>query len=140
MDVPARDDAHDDPEHAGAALEEIVITASGHERTRFDVLQSTNVLAGDALDREVRATLGDTLAQQPGVASSGFTAGASRPVIRGLDGPRVRVLQNGVGTGDASGVSADHQVTTEPLLTERIVLLAVLIAWGIEYVMQTEVS
>lgn len=115
-------EAHDDPQHGGA-LEEIVITASGHERTRFDVLQSTNVLAGDALQREARATLGDTLAQQPGIAPSGFTAGASRPVIRGLDGPRVRVLQNGVGTGDISTVSADHQVTTEPLLVERIEVL-----------------
>jgi iron complex outermembrane receptor protein len=116
-------DAHADPEHAGETLEEIVITASGHERTRFDVLQSTNVLSGDALDRDVRATLGDTLGQQPGIASSGFTAGASRPVIRGMDGPRVRVLQNGVGTGDASGVSADHQVSVEPLVTERIEVL-----------------
>jgi iron complex outermembrane receptor protein len=115
-------EAHDDPEHGGA-LEEIVITASGHERTRFDVLQSTNVLAGEALQREARATLGDTLAQQPGIAPSGFTAGASRPVIRGLDGPRVRVLQNGVGTGDLSTVSPDHQVTTEPLLVERIEVL-----------------
>jgi iron complex outermembrane receptor protein len=122
-DPQATPDAHDDPAHAGDALEEIVITVSGHERTRFDVLQSTNVLSGDALDRDLRATLGDTLAQQPGIASSGFTAGASRPVIRGMDGPRVRVLQNGVGTGDASGVSADHQVTVEPLVTERIEVL-----------------
>jgi iron complex outermembrane receptor protein len=115
-------EAHDAPDHAGA-LEEIVITASGHERTRFDVLQSTNVLTGDALDRQTRATLGDTLALQPGIASSGFTAGASRPVIRGQDGPRVRVLQNGVSTGDVSTVSADHQVTTESLLVERIEVL-----------------
>ncbi len=121
---PASDDAdaHDDPEHGGA-LEEIVITASGHERTRFDVLQSTSVLTGDALERQTRATLGDTLAQLPGIASSGFTAGASRPVIRGQDGPRVRVLQNGVSTGDVSTVSADHQVATESLLVERIEVL-----------------
>ena len=112
-------EAHDRPDPS-SGLEEIVITASGHERSRFDVLQSTNVLRGDALDRELRATLGDTLAQQPGIASTGFTAGATRPVIRGLDGPRVRVLQNGVGTGDVSNVSADHAVTTEPLLVERI--------------------
>jgi iron complex outermembrane receptor protein len=120
---PAATDAHAEPAHAGDALEEIVITASGHERTRFDVLQGTNVLAGDSLDRAVRSTLGDTLAFQPGIASSGFSAGSTRPVIRGLDGPRVRVLQNGVGTGDASGVSADHQVTADPLLVERIEVL-----------------
>jgi iron complex outermembrane receptor protein len=116
-------EAHADPAHAGDALEEIVITASGHVRSRFDVLQSTNVLSGDALGRDARATLGDTLGHLPGIASSGFTAGASRPVIRGMDGPRVRVLQNGVATGDVSTVSADHQVATDPLLVERIEVL-----------------
>jgi len=115
-------DAHEAPERS-SGLEEIVITASGHERSRFDVLQSTNVLSGDDLERETRATLGDTLALEPGIASSGFTAGASRPVIRGQDGPRVRVLQNGVSTGDVSVVSADHAVSAEPLLVERIEVL-----------------
>jgi iron complex outermembrane receptor protein len=117
-----QEEAHPAPE-SGSPLEEIVITASGHERTRFDVIQSTNVLTGDDLKREVRTTLGDTLANQPGIASTGFTAGASRPVIRGLDGPRVRVLQNGVSTGDVSNVSADHQVTSQPLLVDRIEVL-----------------
>ncbi|HEU4431436.1 MAG TPA: TonB-dependent receptor, partial [Myxococcota bacterium] len=100
-----------------------MITASGHERSRFDLLQSTNVLSGEELERETRATLGDTLAREPGIAASGFTAGASRPVIRGQDGPRVRVLQNGVSTGDVSVVSADHAVSAEPLLVERIEVL-----------------
>jgi len=115
-------DAHPGPEPT-QGFEEIVITASGHERSRFDVLQSTNVLSGEALKREARATLGDTLAEQPGISSTGFTAGASRPVIRGLDGPRVRVLQNGVSTGDVSNLSPDHNVTSEPLLVDRIEVL-----------------
>jgi iron complex outermembrane receptor protein len=115
-------DAHAPPDRS-SPLEEIVITASGHERSRFDLLQSTNVLSGDQLQRETRATIGDTLAHEPGIAATGFTAGASRPVIRGQDGPRVRVLQNGVTTGDVSVVSADHAVSAEPLLVERIEVL-----------------
>ncbi|MCY1558604.1 putative TonB-dependent receptor [compost metagenome] len=59
----------------------------------------------------------------PGVHSSSFGAGASRPVIRGLDGARVRVLSDGVDTLDASTISPDHAVSLEPLLVERIEVL-----------------
>jgi iron complex outermembrane receptor protein len=119
---PDGGEAHQAPEPR-SDLEEIVVTAPGHARSRFDVLQSTNVVTADELARQAAATLGDTLAEEPGIAATGFTTGASRPVIRGLDGPRVRVLENGVSTGDVSNVSPDHQVTTEPLLVQRIEVL-----------------
>ena len=69
-----------------------------------------------------QATLGDR-ENSPGVRGSSFGAGASRPVIRGMDGARVKVLSDGVGMLDASTLSADHAVTTEPLLLERIEVL-----------------
>jgi len=65
-------------------------------------------------------TLGETLSELPGISSTYFGPGASRPVIRGLDGPRVRVLLNGLGSLDASVTSPDHAVGTEGLLTNRI--------------------
>jgi len=68
----------------------------------------------------LRPTLGDTLAELPGITSSSFGPGASRPVIRGLGGPRVRILQDGIGIQDASVSSPDHAVAMEPLLSERI--------------------
>ena len=100
--------------------EEIVVSASPHPRQRFDVIQGTVVLANEELDAALRPTLGDTLAELPGITSSSFGPGASRPVIRGLDGPRVRVLQDGIGIQDASVSSPDHAVAMEPLLSDRI--------------------
>ncbi len=119
-DEPDTDGHH---RHEGGALDEIVVTISGHEKSRFDVIHGTNVLDGDDLRRQLEAGIGDTLSRQTGVSSTGFAPGASRPVIRGLGGPRVRVLQNGVGTVDASTTSEDHAVASEPLLAERIEVL-----------------
>jgi iron complex outermembrane receptor protein len=69
------------------------------------------------------ATLGETLANEAGVSSSFFGQGSSRPIIRGLAGDRVRMLEGGLGTGDASDVSVDHAVSTDPLQAERIEVL-----------------
>jgi len=99
--------------------EEIVVT-SPHSRRRFDVVQGTSVLSNEELERSIQSTLGETLARLPGVTSSYFGPGASRPVIRGLDGPRIRVLSNGLGTLDASVTSPDHAVAADPLAAHRI--------------------
>lgn len=81
------------------------------------------VLSGDALDRNVRPQLGDMLASLPGVSASSFAPGASRPVLRGFDAARVRLLIDGVGSLDASTVSADHAVAIDTLSVERIEVL-----------------
>jgi iron complex outermembrane receptor protein len=65
-------------------------------------------------------SLGDTLAKQAGVSSSFFGPGAGRPIIRGLGGDRVRILKDGLGSGDASETSPDHAVSIDPLVAERI--------------------
>src|SRR6185369_2603630 len=64
--------------------------------------------------------LGEVLATQPGISQSYFGPGASRPVIRGLGGDNIRVLENGLSTFDASAVSPDHAVSLEPLLASKI--------------------
>ncbi|PWB33277.1 TonB-dependent receptor [Pseudomonas sp. SDI] len=80
----------------------------------------SSVLEGDALTLEQKGSLGETLNNQPGVASTYFGPGASRPVIRGLDGDRIRLLRNGVGALDASSLSYDHAVPLDPVNIERI--------------------
>jgi iron complex outermembrane receptor protein len=100
--------------------EEIVVTASADSRRESEVYQPVNVLGEQELQARVQPTLGETLAQEPGVTSSSFGAGASRPVIRGLGADRVRVLEEGVGTGDVSNVSPDHAVSVEPSSAEQI--------------------
>ncbi|QYX50806.1 TonB-dependent receptor [Pseudomonas sp. S07E 245] len=80
----------------------------------------STVLEGDALLHQQHASLGETLNKQPGVASTWFGPGASRPVIRGLDGDRIRILRNGVGALDASSLSYDHAVPLDPVTVERV--------------------
>ena len=99
----------------------VVIT--GNPLGRAAVAQPVSVLAGDGLVLRRAATLGETLDGLPGVASSYFGPNSSRPVIRGLDGDRVRLLDNGGVASDASNLSFDHAVATDPLISERIEVL-----------------
>ncbi|MFN0075452.1 MAG: TonB-dependent receptor [Prosthecobacter sp.] len=103
---PAR--AHDDEEVI--SLDEMVISAP-LDRPLFQQGQATSVLTGQKLNLAVEPSLGQTLARLPGVSSSYFGPAASRPIIRGLDGDRVRILQNGLNTLDASSASPDHAVS-----------------------------
>ena len=81
------------------------------------------VLSGENLDRRKEATIGETVKDVPGVSQTYFGPGASRPVIRGFDGPRVRVLSDGVDSLDAATVSPDHAVTGETALARQVELL-----------------
>lgn len=101
-------------------LDDFVVTASPLARAQDEIAAPTSVLADAALSRQLHSTLGETLSGLPGVDSTYFGPGASRPVIRGLGGDRIRVLTGGVGTLDASVVSPDHAVSLEPLLIERV--------------------
>jgi iron complex outermembrane receptor protein len=80
-------------------------------RPLFQQVQSASVLSGQNLTLALEPSLGQTLARMPGVSSSYFGPAASRPIIRGLDGDRVRILQNGLNTIDASATSVDHAVS-----------------------------
>ncbi|MEI8088585.1 MAG: TonB-dependent receptor [Opitutaceae bacterium] len=112
------------PDHSDIhPLETYFVTAGLDGKTGFDLAQGTSILAGDELHRRAAATLGATLADTAGVSGTYFGPGASRPIIRGLGGERVRMLDNGVGSLDASSVSPDHGVSIEPLLVERIEVL-----------------
>lgn len=102
--------------------DEIVVTAP-LEGSRIESLQGAEVLRRDDIIANLSGGLGDTLDATPGIATTFFGAGASRPIIRGLGEDRVRVLQNGIGTIDASTVSPDHAVTSDGLDAERIEIL-----------------
>ncbi|NBF05122.1 TonB-dependent receptor [Pseudomonas sp. Fl5BN2] len=95
-----------------------VITANPLGSTQMAA--PSTVLEGEQLTLDQKGSLGETLNKQPGVSSSYFGPGASRPIIRGLDGDRIRILQNGVGALDASSLSYDHAVPLDPVNVERI--------------------
>lgn len=101
---------------------EIIVTAPVLTSER-DVLQGTSVLTGTELTRELRSTIGETLARQPGVSATSFGPNASRPILRGFQGERIRVLTDGIGSFDVSNTSADHAVAIDPLLAERVEVL-----------------
>ncbi len=103
--------------------EHLVITANPLAHRALDMAAPAQVLAGDRLLAARAATIGETLDNLPGVSNSSFGPGAGRPVIRGQSGARVQVLQNGLGTLDASTVSADHNISAESLSTEQIEVL-----------------
>jgi iron complex outermembrane receptor protein len=99
------------------------VVVTGNPLGRDSAVQPSNVLSGNGLVLRRATTLGETLDGLPGVASSYFGPNASRPVIRGLDGDRVRLLDNGGAATDASNLSFDHAVGTDPLVAERLEVL-----------------
>jgi iron complex outermembrane recepter protein len=97
-----------------------VVSVSPNARSQFESYQPTSVLAGQDLQKQLEATIGATLQGEPGVAMRSFGPGPARPVIRGLDGDRVAVLQDGQRVGDLSSQSGDHGVTLNPSSAQRI--------------------
>lgn len=103
--------------------EEIVVSASGDSRRASEVYQPVNVINEEELQERIQPTIGETLNREPGVNSTYFGPGSSRPVIRGLGADRIRILQEGVGTSDASNVSPDHAVSVDPANAQQIEIL-----------------
>ncbi len=110
-----------DDVHAMGA-EDIVVTAP-YARDRASVLAATSVLTANDIARALQPQIGDVLTRQAGVSATSFGPGASRPVLRGFQGDRIRVLTDGIGSIDASNTSADHAVAIDPITAERIEVL-----------------
>lgn len=111
-------DEGDHPNHLD--LDEVVITSSPLARPLGKTITSASIIDGEELAERLSASIGETLSDEPGISSSAFGQAASRPVIRGLGGDRVRVLYDGIGTFAVDQTSPDHAVPVEPALAERI--------------------
>ncbi|MEL8055352.1 MAG: TonB-dependent receptor [Pseudomonadota bacterium] len=98
----------------------VVVTTPGPDRAADELITSATVLDREELLEGLYSTLGDTLDRQPGVASTFYGQGASRPVLRGLGAERVQVLTNGLGVIDVSAASPDHQVTADGIDADKI--------------------
>jgi iron complex outermembrane receptor protein len=99
---------------------EEVVSVAADARSQFETYQPTSVLSGQELAKQLEMSLGATLENQAGLASRSFGPAPARPVIRGLDGDRVLILQDGQRMGDLSSQSGDHGVTTNPAAARRI--------------------
>ena len=104
-------------------LDEVVVTAVALRKSPLEVAQPTAILTGDELRRQVATSIGETLSQELGVSSSYFGPTASRPVIRGLGGYRVQVLDDGISSLDVSSLSQDHAVSLESVVAQQIEII-----------------
>ena len=99
----------------------IIVSATGLKQ--LDLLAGTSVLESADIQRNLDGQIGEVLVKLPGVSATGFAPGASRPVLRGFQGERVRVLVDGLSTSDVSNTSVDHATTIDPITAERIEVL-----------------
>lgn len=104
-------------------IEEVTIYGHPLGRRGDGLAQPVVVLRGEDLERKRAQSIGETVAQEPGIQNASFGRAVGRPVIRGLDGARVRVLQDDLDTIDVSATSADHAVTVEPFVADQIEIL-----------------
>jgi iron complex outermembrane recepter protein len=98
----------------------VIVTGIGRERGVAETYQPTEVLGGIELQRRLQGNLSATLLHIPGISQQYFGPAASQPIIRGMGGDRMLILEDGQRTGDLSTTGADHAVTVEPLTAERI--------------------
>lgn len=103
-----------------ALREEVNVTATGEEESVFDSFQSVNSVGGTRITEQVSTAIGEVLERESGVGKRAFGPGTSRPVIRGFDGDRVLVLQDGARTGSAASQSGDHGEPIESMNLERL--------------------
>ena len=111
------------PKANAKTLAPVVVTGVPLAQSADEIIAPVAVLSGEELDARKSNTLGETVSSIPGVTTTYFGPGVGRPIIRGLDGPRIAVLSDGLGTNDVSNVSQDHAVALEPFLADQIEVL-----------------
>lgn len=105
------------------ALPPITVFANPLNPSLFEYGKPVSVMGEEEIQSRLESTLGETIGLEPGVRSSFFGPGASRPIIRGFGGDRVRILKNGITTGDVSDISEDHAVIADPMQATQIEIL-----------------
>jgi iron complex outermembrane recepter protein len=111
---------HDHRDEEIVELQQLNITASPFALTQQDVVNPSHSVSAAELRRSRQSSLGATLDGQPGIHSTSYAPGAGRPVIRGFDGDRISILQNGTDTFDVSFTSPDHGVAVESLFIDKV--------------------
>ncbi len=103
--------------------EQVTVTSTGSEQSTFESFQSVTTLSSIEIAEESHPSLGEVLDKEPGVAKRSFGPGSSRPVVRGFDGDRVLVMQDGATTGSLASQSGDHGEPIDVLSLERLEVL-----------------
>lgn len=104
-------------------LDRVTVTGAAVPGTIFEAARPANVVEQPELQLKIQPSLGETLADEPGLSATSYGPGASRPIIRGLDSNRIRILADGAGVFDVSNTSPDHALSLEPLAISRLEIL-----------------
>ncbi|MDE0226752.1 MAG: TonB-dependent receptor [Gammaproteobacteria bacterium] len=108
-------------EEQSETIEEIIVL--GHPLSGEGLAQATDVISGEELDRKAADSIGATVGNEAGIHNSSFGVAVGRPVIHGLDGARVRIMEDRIDTLDVSVTSGDHAVTVDPFIANQIEIL-----------------
>jgi iron complex outermembrane receptor protein len=100
-----------------------VVSASATPKSIYDLVAPVSVLQNESLSDSLNSTVGETLNGLAGIHATGYSSGASRPIIRGFDGPRIKVMQDSMEVVDVSSTSPDHAVSTESYFAKSIEVL-----------------
>ena len=100
-----------------------IIEVHAHPLSGEGLADTTTVVEGEELRRQVEPSIGATLADEPGIHAASFGQASGRPVVHGLAGARVRVMEDRIDTMDASVTSQDHPATVEPFIADRVEVL-----------------
>ena len=111
------------PTIAAEPLQEVVISASPHQRSVEKIAGNVSALTGDQLAQANRSSLGATLAGEVGISNSSFGPAAGQPVVRGQSGKRLAILSNSMASSDVAAQSADHAIAFDTLLLDRIEII-----------------
>ena len=101
-------------------LSEVVVSSIPIEKTLFETAQPVTILSEKDLEANAGKNLGQILSSEPGIAFSNFGPGVGRPVIRGLGGDRIKILENGLDSQDVSNTSPDHAIAVDPFVAEKV--------------------
>lgn len=112
--------AEDAPSNRAGASRDIIVTASPIEHDRDDTPAIAAKVDNEDILRQGGASVADALSRVPGIAATGFATGASRPIIRGMDATRVRILEDGTSGSDVSDIGPDHGIPIDPLAARSI--------------------
>jgi iron complex outermembrane receptor protein len=105
------------------ALDKVVISAHSFDQGQDEMAQPASLLVGDSLERQRATSLGETLSSEAGINNSSYGSAVGRPVVRGMSGARVKVLQDGIDTLDASTVSPDHGINADMFSVKKVEVL-----------------
>ncbi|MDI1242832.1 MAG: TonB-dependent receptor [bacterium] len=100
--------------------EEVTVTATGTEQSVYEAFQTVNSVGGSKIAEQANTAIGEVLERESGIGKRSFGPGTGRPIIRGFDGDRVLVLQDGVRTGSVGSQSGDHGEPIDTMALERV--------------------